>query len=49
MSASLPKATEVLRCRENEAAPLFDHLVGAGEQRWRYVKAEALSGFQIDH
>ena len=27
---------------------LFDHLVGAGEQRWRHFEAERLSSFQID-
>src|SRR5215471_9572143 len=27
----------------------FDHLVGAGEQRRWHLKAERLSGFQIDH
>jgi hypothetical protein len=28
---------------------LFDQLVGAGEQRGRHVKAECLSGLEIDH
>jgi hypothetical protein len=27
----------------------FDHLVGAGEQRWRHVEAESLGGLEIDH
>src|SRR5262252_4688461 len=27
---------------------LFDHLVGAGEQRWRNGKAKSLSGLEID-
>ena len=27
---------------------LFDHLVGAGEQRWRHGEAERLGGFEID-
>ena len=27
----------------------FNHLVGAGKQRFRHGKAERLSGFEIDH
>ena len=27
---------------------LFDYLVGAGEQRWRHVKAERLRGLEVD-
>jgi hypothetical protein len=26
----------------------FDHLVGAGEQRWRHLKAEHHRGCQVD-
>jgi hypothetical protein len=29
--------------------PSFNHLVGAGKQRFRHGKAERLSGFEIDH
>ena len=28
--------------------PLFDHFVGAGEQRWRYREAERFRGLEID-
>jgi hypothetical protein len=27
---------------------LFDHLVGAGEQRWRHIEAEHLGGLHVD-
>src|SRR5437763_16636893 len=42
-----------LRARKRQYAPqqslcLFDHLVGAGEQRRRHGEAERLRGFQID-
>jgi hypothetical protein len=29
--------------------PLFDHLVGAGEQTCRHVEAERFSGLEIEH
>src|SRR5215831_17692885 len=28
---------------------LFDHLVGAGEQRWWHVEPERLAGFEVDY
>jgi hypothetical protein len=31
-----------------QTAPLFDHLVGAGEQRWRHGEAERPGGLGID-
>ena len=33
--------------RRSKKAPLFDHLVGAGEQRRRHGEAERLRGSQI--
>src|SRR5262245_25141236 len=34
---------------EADTAGLFNHLVCAGEQRWRHCDAERLSGNQVDH
>jgi len=31
------------------AWPSFDHLVGAGKQRWRHVKAKSLGGFEVNY
>src|SRR6516165_4108527 len=42
----VPKATEVLR---NEAAPLFDHFVGAGKERFRDSEPDRLGGLEIDY
>jgi hypothetical protein len=33
----------------SKRASLFDHLVGAGEQRRRHLKAERLRSLQVDH
>jgi hypothetical protein len=34
---------------EQQPTSLFDHLVGAGEQRGRHGKAERLGSFKVDH
>src|SRR5262245_14968644 len=48
----------ILRCRRSamkatyapqQTTPLFDHLVGAGEQRLRHCQAKRLRGFEINH
>jgi hypothetical protein len=31
----------------NELPPLFDHLVGAQQDRWGYLKAEGFRGFDV--
>ena len=35
------------RC--SRATSLFDHLIGAGDERRRYFKAKCFGGLQIDH
>ena len=50
------KATELLYCPKltlwanalQKTAPLFDHLVGNGEQRWWHSEAERLGGLEVD-
>ena len=39
--------TGLMQCSNEDA--LFDHLVGAREQRWRDGEAERLGGLEIDH
>jgi hypothetical protein len=48
-------ATRYVRFREDRTpalqklAPLFDHLVGKGEQRRRHAQAQRLRGLEVDH
>ena len=41
-------ASEAVVSRRSKADHLFDHLVGAREQRWRHLQAERLGGFEVD-
>ena len=35
-------------CQKRTLSRLFDHLVGAGEKRWRHGKTKRLGGLEID-
>ena len=54
--SALPPIADIrrtrLRCplsaKSRHRSSLFDHLVGAGEQRWRHGEAEHLGGLEVD-
>ncbi len=45
--AAQPRQHKGLRGRRREKDASFDHLVGAGEDRWRHGEAERLGGVEI--
>ena len=55
MSALPPKADVCSATRDVCFGPkadigyLFDHFVGAGEQRWRDIEAERFGSLEVDH
>jgi hypothetical protein len=48
-SASISAALSARRVRGQRASSLFDHLIGAGQDRLRHRQTERLRGLQIDH
>jgi len=55
MTSGLPRLTDIFGVRRhvsnvqlNRHGPLFDHLVGAEEQRERHVEAERLGSLEVD-
>jgi hypothetical protein len=48
MSAYPPKLTVEADIPDQTASSSLDHLVGEGEQRWRYFEAEHSGGLVVD-
>src|SRR6516164_954859 len=44
------RMSAITGCEQSQqSSPLFDHLVGAGEQAIRHREAKGLRGFEVDH
>jgi hypothetical protein len=48
-STDAGSSVSAIRRPEQVQQKLFDHLVGAGEKRWRHFKAKCLGRLQVNH